>query len=138
MNTRYSQYCLAVALLAAPIAVSARSVQIALPADGGSSSVAAKPAVFTSTASSRFDLGQRTVAAPILARDTVQTRKAPISDRSMAAQGARYGDGEIEYIEGPSVSYQRSRRGPVFEAGALGGGMESAPFLAHVGVNWQF
>jgi hypothetical protein len=141
MKARYSQLCLALAVLTAPVAVSARSVQIAMPADSGSDErAAAKPAAFRQATlyQAGYNLAQRRPAAAALTPGSTHTRQAPISDRSLAVQGARYGDGEMEYIEGPSVSYQRSRKGPVFEAGALGGGMESAPFLAHVGVNWQF
>jgi hypothetical protein len=54
-------------------------------------------------------------------------------------QVAQFGDGLVEYVEGPSWSYQHSHRGPVIEMGALGGGsMEDAPFLAHVALAWRF
>ncbi len=46
--------------------------------------------------------------------------------------------GEVQYIEGPAWSVQPVCRGPKLEVGALGGGMESAPYLAHVGVDWHF
>jgi hypothetical protein len=138
MITRYSQYCLALALLAAPAAVLARSNQVGSTSDSVPTREVAKSEAFSQAPSqeTRYDMRQR--AAPVLAIDTTRERQAPIPDRRMALQAARYGDGEIEYIEGPSVSYQRSSNGPVFEAGALGGGMESAPFLAHVAMNWQF
>jgi len=46
--------------------------------------------------------------------------------------------GEMQYVEGPSWTFQQGSRGPKFEVAALGGGMVSAPFLAHVGVDWRF
>ncbi len=59
--------------------------------------------------------------------------------RAEAVRSAQFGDGEIVYIEGPSWSYRTSRRGPVIEMGALGGGaMEDSPFLAHVALAWKF
>ena len=42
------------------------------------------------------------------------------------------------YITGPVASYHAARGGPVFEVGALGGGMDSAPFLAHIALDWIF
>ena len=40
---------------------------------------------------------------------------------------------------GPSWTYQTSRSGPLFEMGALGGGVvEDRPRLAHVAFAWQF
>jgi hypothetical protein len=54
-------------------------------------------------------------------------------------QAVQFGDGLVEYVEGPSWSYQHAHRGPVIEMGALGGGaMEDAPFLAHVALAWRF
>ncbi len=41
-------------------------------------------------------------------------------------------------IPGPDLSYRAGQRGPLVEIGALGGGMDSAPGLAHVGVDWIF
>jgi hypothetical protein len=41
-------------------------------------------------------------------------------------------------IPGPDLSYRAGQRGPLMEIAALGGGMDSAPGLAHVGVDWIF
>ena len=43
-----------------------------------------------------------------------------------------------QYIPGPSLSIHAPRGGPMMEVGALGGGMENTPFLAHVSVDWIF
>jgi hypothetical protein len=138
MKKRLLHCCLALVLLAPSVSLPARSVKASTPAKSSSDKKpTAKPAVNHAVAS-RFDLAQHSVAETVVAQNTVRAPKDPISSRSMAALDARYGVGQIGNIEGPSVSYQRSSRSPVFEAGALGGGMESAPFLAHVAMNWQF
>jgi len=68
-----------------------------------------------------------------------ESRKfAPGSRGARESDGTRFGDGEVQYIEGPSWDYHTSRRGPMFEVGALGGGMENAPYLAHVAMDWRF
>ncbi|MDE2403548.1 MAG: hypothetical protein KGM17_02390 [Sphingomonadales bacterium] len=41
-------------------------------------------------------------------------------------------------FEGPALTAQPRRHGPVFEIAALGGGHEWAADLAHVAVDWQF
>lgn len=41
-------------------------------------------------------------------------------------------------IPGPDLSYRAGARGPLVEIAALGGGMDSAPALAHVGLDWIF
>ena len=41
-------------------------------------------------------------------------------------------------FDGPVLSAQRGARGAQFELGALGGGHDWAPSLAHVAVDWQF
>jgi hypothetical protein len=47
--------------------------------------------------------------------------------------------GGLPSIEGPAWNYQTGKRGPKFEIAALGGGgIENAPFLAHVGMHWRF
>jgi len=74
----------------------------------------------------------------IVAAELSQRKFPPESRSAREADGARFGDGEVQYIEGPSWDYRMSRRGPMFEVGALGGGMESAPYLAHVAMDWRF
>ncbi len=55
--------------------------------------------------------------------------------RSPGKQGAQFSN----VIVGPSWSYQTSQTGPLFEMGALGGGVvEDRPRLAHVAFAWQF
>jgi hypothetical protein len=46
--------------------------------------------------------------------------------------------GRTAVIPGPDLSYRAGERGPLVEIGALGGGMDKAPGLAHVGVDWIF
>jgi len=53
-------------------------------------------------------------------------------------RGVRDPDGPMQYIDGPAWIYHPARNGPSFEVAALGGGMYSAPFLAHVGMDWHF
>jgi hypothetical protein len=62
---------------------------------------------------------------------------APGSRRGMDGEAARLGAAGMQYVD-PALYIQPSMRGPRFELAALGGGMESAPFLAHVALNWQF
>ena len=83
-------------------------------------------------AHSRLDLTDGTIAvAPVVKSRTPAPARRPRS--------GQFGNGKTATIEGPSWSYQTSRRGPTFEMGALGGGaMENAPFLAHVAMAWQF
>ena len=76
--------------------------------------------------------GELVVAGPS------RTTFAPEPRSSRDAQAARFADGVVQYIEGPAWDYRMSRHGPLFEVGALGGGMENAPYLAHVAMNWRF
>jgi hypothetical protein len=92
----------------------------------------------SSLSQTRFDLHPGSGPEEIVVTGNRQRAFAPESRRNLAATGARYGDGEIQYIGGPVWDYRTSRRGPLIEVAALGGGMESAPYLAHVAVNWQF
>ena len=86
----------------------------------------------------RFDLAPGAIADEIVVTGQGQRKFAPESRSRRQADGARFGDGEMQYIEGPAWEYHTSRRGPMFEVAALGGGMESAPYLAHVAMNWRF
>ena len=43
-----------------------------------------------------------------------------------------------QYIPCPALAYHAPHGGPMVEIGALGGGMEAAPFLAHVAMDWVF
>ncbi len=111
-------------------------VAISAPALAGKH-VAATPAATPATrlAETRFDL--TTGAIP-------QAAAMQASSRALAREGARQASGkkgaEFSNITvGPSWSYQTSRSGPLFEMGALGGGVvEDRPRLAHVAVAWQF
>ena len=85
----------------------------------------------TPIAHSRFDLGART------AQRRLETPRQENPSRPL--RNAQFVEGEPAYIEGPSWSYQTSKRGPTFEMGALGGGAtQDAPFLAHVAMGWKF
>ena len=87
---------------------------------------------------SRFDLAPGVIADGIVVTGQDQRKFAPESRSRREADGARFGDGEMQYIEGPAWDYRTSRRGPMFEVAALGGGMENAPYFAHVAMNWRF
>ena len=86
----------------------------------------------------RFDLAPGSGADEIVVTGLLARRFAPESRGKREAEGARFGDGEMQYFEGPAWDYRTSRRGPLFEVAALGGGMENAPYLAHVAMNWRF
>jgi hypothetical protein len=104
------------------------------PINGGAR--ASKPA--GSVTQTRYNLTPGPVADQIAASQPGQHKFAPVSRGTREAEGTRFGDGEVQYIEGPSWDYRTSRRGPMFEVGALGGGMENAPYLAHVAMDWRF
>ena len=97
--------------------------------------IAEPPGTVTQT---RFDLAPRFKAVDLEANGLSQAKFSPDSRANRLAEGARFGDGEIQYFEGPSWDYRTSRRGPMFEVAALGGGIEDAPYLAHVAMNWRF
>jgi hypothetical protein len=84
--------------MGAPVTVSAHPVQIALPAEDGGSSAAAKPVAFVQIGArqSGYDLLHSTSAMPVMTVASTLTRPAPISHRDMKAAGARFHDGEIE------------------------------------------
>ena len=128
MESIWTKGCAACALAA--LAVPAMAAGPAWSVRGTASKTA--PAV-NPVAQGRFDLSSGTAAAAPVTR----SQTPPRAQRDRAAQ---FGDGETAYIEGPSWTYQTSRRGPVFEMGALGGGgvTVDAPFLAHVAMAWQF
>lgn len=63
---------------------------------------------------------------------------APVTQTSLEAGRDRFGNGEMQYIEGPSWAYRTSKRGPMVEFATLGGGVENAPYLAHLGMYWHF
>jgi hypothetical protein len=89
-------------------------------------------------AGSRFDLPAQAPAVDVrslLRPALVSTGAYPVVP---LPAGVRDPDGPVQYIDGPAWIYQTGRSGPSFEVAALGGGMASAPFLAHVGVNWHF
>ena len=87
---------------------------------------------------SQYDMALGSRTDVIVALEAGQRKFAPESRGAREADGTRFGDGMVQYIEGPSWDYRTSRRGPMFEFGALGGGMENAPYLAHVAMNWRF
>lgn len=87
---------------------------------------------------SRYDMAPGSGTDPFVGTEPGQRKFTPGSRGAREADGARFGDGEVQYFEGPSWDYRTSRRGPMFEVGALGGGMENAPYLAHVAMNWRF
>ena len=61
------------------------------------------------------------------------------SRSTLAATGKRLAEGQAATPSGPAYTYRTSRRGPVLEIAALGGGeMDNAPFLAHLGLGWKF
>jgi len=92
----------------------------------------------SSVTQARYSLVPGSSADQIAASELGQRKFAPVSRGAREADGTRFGDGAVQYIEGPSWDYRTSRRGPMFEVGALGGGMESAPYLAHVAMDWRF
>ena len=87
---------------------------------------------------SRFALAPGIGSDAIMASELRQRKFAPESRDVREAEGVQFADGVVHYIEGPSWDYHTSRRGPMFEVAALGGGMENAPYLAHVAMNWRF
>jgi hypothetical protein len=122
--------CFALALTCAP--------QVAASAEHNG----ATPLRLSDSASSK-NLGGFDLAPGILSEEIVvsglRVRKfSPESRGLREAEGARFGDGTIQYFEGPAWDYQTSTRGPTFEVAALGGGMEDAPYFAHVAMNWRF
>ena len=86
----------------------------------------------------RFALVPGVGSDMIVASEQGQRKFAPESRGVREAEGVRFADGVVHYVEGPSWDYHVSRRGPMFEVAALGGGMENAPYLAHVAMNWRF
>ena len=131
MTTIWAKGCTAIIL-----AVLSASVMAAGPVNAASSVASKQAPVSNPMEPTRFELpaGSAVARQPVLApaRSRPPLRRSP-------ANAAQFADSNVEYIEGPSWSYQTSRRGPVLEMGALGGGaMEDAPFLAHVAVDWRF
>ena len=111
-------------------------VAISGPALAGKpAAVAPALAPRTPLAATRFDL--TTGAIP-------QAAAVQASSRAFAREGTgqplgKKGTEFSNITVGPSWSYQTSRSGPLFEMGALGGGVvEDRPRLAHVAVAWQF
>ena len=122
--------CLAMALALAPQLAAA-----AVQNGAGSASFGEAPNDLDQT---RFNLAPGSMSDEIVVTGRGQRKFSPGSRGNLEAEVARFGDGEIQYIEGPAWDYQTSRRGPKFEVAALGGGMENAPYLAHVAMNWRF
>ncbi len=125
---RTAVICCAVALAMAPQSAMAGA------ANAGLRNAEAPRAV----AQSRYDMAPGSGTDLTVASEPGQRKFAPESRGAREADGTRFGDGMVQYIEGPSWDYRTSRRGPMFEVGALGGGMENAPYLAHVAMNWHF
>ena len=117
------------ALLVAP--------QLAI-AGGKNSAVSRNAEAPGSFKQSRYDMAISSSPDVAAATELSLRKFAPESRGARETEGARFGDGEVQYIEGPAWDYRTSRRGPLFELGALGGGMENAPYLAHVAMNWRF
>lgn len=71
---------------------------------------------------------------------TADRQPAAAMPRNPAPKGMQGNtNGGLPSIEGPAWNYQTGKRGPKFEVAALGGGgIENAPFLAHVGMHWRF
>lgn len=71
---------------------------------------------------------------------TADRQPAAAMPRTPAPKGMQGNtSGGLPSIEGPAWNYQTGKRGPKFEIAALGGGgIENAPFLAHVGMHWRF
>jgi hypothetical protein len=70
---------------------------------------------------------------------TMRAECMPPSSRKLAATGERLAAGRAAKISGPALTYRTSRRGPMLEVAALGGGaLDDVPFLAHLGLGWKF
>ncbi|MEO6717141.1 MAG: hypothetical protein ABIM50_07820 [Novosphingobium sp.] len=93
------------------------------------------PSVFRQ---SRVALTPHDGFAPVVTSELRQRPSAGQTRGAPDALVARFAPDGVQYIEGPSWDYQLSRHGPMFEVGALGGGMENAPYLAHVAMDWRF
>ena len=88
---------------------------------------------------STFDLPALPLSFALLPRTSPAIVNAPASDRKAALFRSFAAQQDTPaYIAGPVLSYHAARGGPVLEMGALGGGMENTPFLAHVAVDWVF
>lgn len=121
MDRKTRKACFAATLLVAPTLAGA--AETAGRAQGA-------PAARPSLEASRLDLAP---ALPAPIRDAADA-KQPLR----SATGAHFASAR-QTIDGPAVTYRTSRRGPVFEAAALGGGaMANVPFLAHLGMDWRF
>ena len=125
-----ARFSLVLALLAAPAVAHAATYEAGASARGNLT-----PVTFSQ---SGFVLRPTSGTDEIVVIGSRSRRFTPESRQSRAATGARFGDGEIQYVEGPAWNYRTSWRGPLFEVAALGGGIETAPYLAHVAMNWQF
>ena len=127
MASFWTKGCAALALIGLSVPVLAAG-----PANSVRSSASKAIPATNRAAHSHFELTAGTAAAAPVVRSRTPAR-------AQRARTAQFGNGDTAAIEGPSWSYQTSRRGPVFEMGALGGGaMQDAPFLAHVALAWQF
>ncbi len=135
MQSKIRNLGLAAALLAAP-ALTVAAEPTTYARDGAAKG---ENASLPPLGASRYDLASTN---PPTVRD--QARRPPqarahLPHRRMARDGAKFAAALAVNIEGPAFSYRPTRRGPVVELGALGGGsMENTPFLAHLGVDWQF
>jgi hypothetical protein len=134
MISKFSYFGLAAALLALP------SVTLAAGPAARSHGGAATGQSVQMPAPGSISYNLPPVTRPIVREAKARPARANghMPRRHLEAEGAKFGDGQMTYIEGPSLSYRTARRGPVLELGALGGGMESAPFLAHLGMDWRF
>lgn len=118
--------CFAAALSVAPGLANAKTLSVRI---GAASSIIHQ---------SRIALVPASGPAPIITFELRQ--RASVSQRRGVREAGSvwFADEEVRYIEGPSWDYRTSRRGPMFEVAALGGGLEDAPYLAHVAMNWRF
>ena len=111
--------------------------QMALAA-GESTASTGNAGATSSFSQSRYDLASASDPVEKVTKQIGQRKFAPELRGLRHAEGARFGDGGVQYIEGPSWDYRMSRRGPMFEVAALGGGTVDTPYLAHVAMNWRF
>ena len=123
---RTAVICFAVVLSIAPNLASART---------RASRNGEAPSVFHQ---SRFALAPGTGSVPGVTSELTLRKSARELRGVRQADAVRFADPVVHYVEGPSWDYRTSLRGPMFEVAALGGGMENAPYLAHVAMNWRF
>lgn len=128
MDSNWAKACLALALAVAPAVAQAAGTNAGRGATGADA-----------FDRSRFDLAASTAPGGMATPAWRVREKSPFSLRGLTATGVQFGTGLPETVSGPSWSYRSSRRGPVVELGALGGGtIEDVPFLAHLALAWQF